>query len=104
MEACYETLSAIYEIVKSDSSPHTYLCTPHQIILRQSGDWLVIQKHLEVLAAEKLITIKQLDKIAITITAEGIVKAKAARNNFVNDSFTFHNEVKPLSTSKLKPY
>ncbi|MCW3113738.1 MAG: hypothetical protein JWR18_2134 [Segetibacter sp.] len=103
METCYQTLSTIYEIVKSDPSPHTYLCTPHQIILRQAGDWLIIQKHLELLAAEKLITIKQLDKIAISITQEGIAKVKSAKNNFVNDNFTFQNEGLKTSTSKVNP-
>ncbi|MCW3081867.1 MAG: hypothetical protein JWR87_3297 [Segetibacter sp.] len=103
MEAYYETLSAIYEIVKSDPSPHTYLCTPHQIILSHSRDWLLIQKHLELLSAEKLVIIKQLDKVAISITDAGIVKAKALRNNFVNNNFSFQNEMNRFSPSKLKP-
>jgi hypothetical protein len=103
MEACYETLSAIYEIVKSDPSPHTYLCTPHQIILSQSHDWLSIQKHLEFLAAEKFVIIKQLDKIVISITAAGIVKARSLKNNFVNNNFSFQNEANEFSPSKLKP-
>jgi len=89
MEACYQTLSAIYEIVKSDPSPHTYLCTPHEIILRHTLDWSSIQKHLEVLAREKLVTIKQLDKIAISINPAGIAKAKSLKNNFVNNGFSF---------------
>ena len=101
MEACYETLSTIYEIVKSDPSPHTYLCTPHQLILRQTHDWLSIQSHLEVLAAEKLVTIKQLDKIAISITPAGIAKAKSGKNNFVNSNFSFQNEAKPTQILNL---
>lgn len=103
MEACYETLSAIYEIVKSDPSPHTYLCTPHQIILRHTQDWLSIQKHLEILSAEKLITVKQLDKIAISITQAGIAKLKSFKNNFVNNNYSFKKEVIEISTSKLRP-
>ncbi|MDB5245959.1 MAG: hypothetical protein JWQ40_353 [Segetibacter sp.] len=103
MEACYQTLSTIYEIVKSDPSPHTYLCTPHEIILRQTQDWSLIQKHLEALAAEKLINIKQLDKIAISINPEGITKVKSLKNNFVNNNFSFPGEeVKlPMGESKL---
>jgi hypothetical protein len=98
MEPCYQTLSAIYEIVKSDPSPHTYLCTPHQIILTQAQDWLLIQKHLEILANEKLVTVRQLDKIAVSITPSGIAKAKALKNNFVNNHFLFPKEEnKPLS-------
>lgn len=88
MNAAYQTLSTIYEIVKSDAAPTTYLCTPHELILRQTEDWNAIQKHLEALAAEQLIIIKQLDKIAICITQAGINKVKAVKNNFVNKHFT----------------
>jgi hypothetical protein len=102
MEECYKTLSVIYEIVKSDPSPHTYLCTPHQIILRQTEDWPSIQKHLEILAAEKLIIIKQLDKIAISISLDGIAKAKSIKNNFVNHNYTLPKDVIEPSTAKLK--
>lgn len=91
MEACYQTLSTIYDIVKSDTAPETYLCTPHQIILRQTIDWTIFQNHLNLLETEKLITVKQLDKMAICITAAGIAKAKSLRNNFVNTNFSFSN-------------
>lgn len=102
MEDRYQTLSAIYEIVKSDPSPDTYLCTPHQIILRHTQDWLLIQKHLETLALEKLVTIKQLDRIAISITPEGIAKAKSVKNNFVNNSFSFRKEEnKPVTFNPI---
>jgi endonuclease III-like uncharacterized protein len=99
MEGCNQTLSTIYEIVKSDPSPHTYLCTPHEIILRQTQDWSSIQKHLEVLAAEKLITIKHLDKIAISISPAGIAKAKALKNNFLNNNFSFPKVESKVSNS-----
>jgi predicted transcriptional regulator len=89
MEACYQILTTIYEIVKTDPAPETYLCTPHQIILRQSLDWTSFQQHLEMLATEKLITIKQLDKMAVCITPAGIAKAKSLKNNFVNNNFSF---------------
>jgi hypothetical protein len=95
MEDRYQTLLAIYDIVKSDHSPHTYLCSPQQIILRQTQDWPLIQKQLETLAIEKLVTIKQLDKIAITITPTGIAKAKSFKNNFVNNNFSFPEEETP---------
>ena len=102
MEACYQTLSTIYEIVKSDPSPHTYLCTPHEIILRQTQDWSLIQKHLEALAAEKLIHIKQLDKIAISISPAGITKAKSLKNNFISTNFSFPKEEIILPTGEPK--
>lgn len=95
MEPCYQTLSVIYDIVKSDPSPHTFLCTPQAIILRHTQDWTTIQKHLDMLAAEQLVTIKQLDKIVICISPEGITKAKSIRNNFVNKNFSFSEEKKP---------
>lgn len=94
MESCYQTLLTIYEIVKTDPSPHTYLCTPHEIILRQTQEWSLTQKHLEALAIEKLVTIRQLDKIAICITQAGITKAKSLRNNFVNNHFVLQQDKK----------
>jgi endonuclease III-like uncharacterized protein len=89
MNACYETLSTIYDIVKNDPAPHTYLCSAHEIILRQSADWGTIEKNLEVLKAEQLVIVKQLDKIAVCITNAGIAKAKSFKNNFVNKNFSF---------------
>ncbi len=100
MEDCYHTLSAIYEIVKSDTAPHTYLCTPHEIILRHSQDWKEIERHLTVLTNEKLITVKQLDKIVISITHEGIVKAKSLKNNFVSSNFSFNTRDKEILIMK----
>lgn len=94
MEAYYQTLSALYDIVKSDSSPHTFLCTPQAIILRHTQDWASIQKHLEILSGEHLITIRQLDKMVICITPAGITKAKSIRNNFINKNFSFSQENK----------
>lgn len=102
MEACYETLLTIYDIVKSDPSPHTYLCTPHEIILRQTQEWSSTKAQLDVLAIENFVTIKQLDKIAISITQAGISKAKSLRNNFVNNHFSFTNTESKLDLEKSK--
>jgi hypothetical protein len=102
MEAHYETLSTIFEIVKPDPEPTTYLCTPHEIILRHTIEWVSIQKHLEVLASEKLIVIKQLDKIAISITPSGIAKAKSIKNNFINNNFTLPVAVKKATSDSNK--
>src|SRR5438045_7142589 len=96
MEDQYKTLLAIYEIVKSDRSPQTYMCSPQEIILRQTQDWMMIQKHLETLVLEKLVTIKQLDKIAISITPNEIAKAKSFKNNFTGNNFSFPEEDNPL--------
>lgn len=91
METYYQTLSTIHEIVKSEPSPHTYLCTPHQIILRQNIDWMAIERHLTMLAAEQLITIKQLDKMTICITPSGIAKAKSYQS-FANNNPAFQED------------
>ena len=101
MEAYHETLLTIYSIIKSESSPETYLCTPHEIILRQSQDWTTVQGHLDQLEKEHLITVKHLDKIAVCITATGIAKSKTLKNNFVANSFSFLNEKGALVTKDI---
>ncbi len=100
MEACYQTLTTIHEIVKSDPSPHTYLCTPREIILRHTQDWSIIEQHLKILVSENLVTIKQLDKMVVSITQDGISKAKSLKNNFVNNSFSFHKEDNKYTTPR----
>ena len=77
METEDTTLQTIFNIVKNDPHPETYLCSPREIILRQFQDWDTIQQHLQVLEKEELIITKQLDKIAICITFKGIAKARA---------------------------
>ncbi len=76
METEDTTLQTIFNIVKNDPHPETYLCSPREIILRQFQDWDTIQQHLQVLEKDELIIIKQLDKIAICITFKGIAKAQ----------------------------
>ncbi|MEO6220749.1 MAG: hypothetical protein ABIO81_10005 [Ginsengibacter sp.] len=77
MESEYQTLQTIFHIVKNDTHPETYLCSPREIILRQSQEWETIQEHLQTLVNEGLILIKQLDKIAVCITPKGLEKAKS---------------------------
>ncbi len=77
MDNEYLTLQTIFNIVKNDPHPETYLCSPREIILRQFQDWETIQQHLHLLAKEDLVIVKQLDKIAICITVKGIEKAKS---------------------------
>ena len=101
MEAYHETLLTIYAIIKAESSPETYLCTPHEIILRQSQDWTTVQGHLDQLEKEHYITVKHLDKIAVCITSSGIAKSKSLKNNFVSNSFSFSNEKEALVTKNL---
>ena len=77
MEDEYLTLKTIFDIVKHDPNPQTYLCSAREIILRQLHGWDIIQKHLQLLADKEFVVVKHLDKIAISITASGIEKIKA---------------------------
>jgi hypothetical protein len=77
MEQQYYTLQTIYNLVKDDSQPHTYLCSPREIIVRQLFGWDDITTHLDLLAAEGLVSIKQLGTVAISITPAGVEKAKS---------------------------
>jgi hypothetical protein len=73
----YYTLLTIFNIVKNDPSPETYLCSAREIILRQLNEWNVVEHHLKLLAEKGFVIVKQLDKIAICITAAGIEKVKS---------------------------
>ena len=73
----YITLQTIFNIVKNDSHPETYLCSAREIILRQLNEWDTIQHHLKILDEKGFVIIKQLDKMAICITASGIEKIKS---------------------------
>ena len=77
MEEEYVTLQTIFNIVKNDANPETYLCSAREIILRQLNEWDTIQHHLKILAEKGFVIVKQLDKIAICITAAGIETIKS---------------------------
>ncbi len=79
MEPRYQILRTIYEIVKDDPEPQTYLCRPREIILRQFLDWGIIQQHLHLLEEEELVTTKQLDTLVVSITTKGIEKLKEVK-------------------------
>lgn len=76
MEAKYTTLKTIYEIVKNESNPTTYKCTPAQVILRQTQAWDRIMQQLDELEADKLITIQRPGN-AICITEKGVEVIKS---------------------------
>jgi predicted transcriptional regulator len=73
----YNTLQTIFNIVKNDAHPQTYLCSAREIILRQLNEWDTIQHHLKILTEKGFVIVKQLDKIAICITDSGIEKIKS---------------------------
>ena len=81
MEDEYITLQTIFDIVKNDAHPQTYLCSAREIILRQFCGWDVIQRHLQLLAEKEFVVVKQLDKIAISITQSGIDRVKSAASH-----------------------
>jgi len=81
MEEEYLTLQTIFDIVKNDANPQTYLCSAREIILRQFNGWDVIQQHLQLLAEKEFVVVKHLDKIAISITQSGIDRVKAAASH-----------------------
>lgn len=77
----FTTLQTIYNIVKTDTNPETYLCSAREIILRQLIGWDIIERHLKILAEKEYVIIRQLDKIAISITSSGIEKIKASKHS-----------------------
>lgn len=77
MEGPYQILKTIFQIVKNDVRPETYLCTPAEIILRESLDWDHISQHLQFLINEDLVVMKKLDKFAVCITPKGLEKARS---------------------------
>lgn len=79
MEQKYQTLQTIYEIVKDDAHPFSYPCNTREIIVRNMFGWDAIKQHLDTLATEELIVMKQLGSLAICITQAGLEKIKALR-------------------------
>lgn len=76
MQDHYKLLRTIYQIVKNDPQPEQYGCRPRDLILRQLQEWSVIQRQLQMLEEEELITMEQQDTLIIRITASGLEKAK----------------------------
>lgn len=81
MENEFVTLKTIYDIVKNDPNPITYLCSAREIILRQLNDWDTIREHLKILEENEFVVVKHLDKIAISITRNGINQVKDSHIN-----------------------
>ena len=62
MEEEYLTLQTIFDIVKNDANPQTYLCSAREIILRQFNGWDVIQRHLQLLAEKEFVVVPEMFK------------------------------------------
>jgi hypothetical protein len=76
MQAHYQLLHTIYEIVKEDPQPESYNCRPRELILRQLQDWSIIQDNLQELEKESLVILEQKDTLIIRITEAGLVKVR----------------------------
>ena len=76
MELQYKVLRTIYEIVKDEAEPQTYLCKPREIILRLFLDWNTIYENLQLLEKQSFVRTQQHDTLVISITKEGIEKLK----------------------------
>lgn len=78
MQAHYQLLHTIYEIVKEDPQPESYNCRPRELILRQLQDWSIIQDNLQELEKESLVILEQKDTLIIRITEAGLAKVRTA--------------------------
>ena len=78
MQAHYQLLHTIYEIVKEDPQPEYYNCRPRELILRQLQDWSIIQDNLQELEKESLVILEQKDTLIIRITEAGLAKVRTA--------------------------
>ena len=95
MENEFVTLNTIYDIVKNDPNPITYLCSAREIILRQLNDWDTIREHLKILEENEFVVVKHLDKIAISITRNGINRIKDSNLNQGPLTATFNDALIP---------
>ena len=82
MQAHYQLLRTIYEIVKNDPQPEHYGCRPRELILRQLQEWDIIRDQLRLLEKEELVTTEQQNTLIIRITVAGMEKVKE-QNRFV---------------------
>ncbi len=95
MENEFVTLNTIYDIVKNDPNPITYLCSAREIILRQLNDWDTIREHLKILEENEFVVVKHLDKIAISITRNGINRVKDSHLKQAPLTATFNDALIP---------
>lgn len=80
METRYATLKTVFDLVKEERSPTTYPCALNQVLVRQNQPWDVLLHHLQRLADEELVQLKQIGTLQISITNKGIEKAEQLIN------------------------
>ncbi len=77
MDNRYLTLQTLYRIVREETHPEQYLCTPRELVLHSTFGWELIHKHLQNLAEEGLVVLQQLDTPHCYITPLGMEKMQA---------------------------
>ena len=70
------TLAALYSIVKEHAQPEQYHCTPRELILHSTFDWELINKHLELLQVDGMVTMQHGISPSYCITQKGIAFVK----------------------------
>jgi hypothetical protein len=75
METRYTTLKTVFDLVKEEASPTNYPCAINQVLVRQSQPWDVLLDHLQLLADEELVELKQIGTLQVSITNKGMEKA-----------------------------
>lgn len=81
MDNTYQTLQTLYRIVREETHPEQYLCTPREMVLHSTFGWDLIHKHLISLAEEGLVILQQLDTPHCYITPEGIELVRSSLNH-----------------------
>lgn len=68
----FSVLKIIFDIVKEDAYPLTYVIKPRELILRSMLDWSVIHTALADLENEGLVVTQQKDTLQILLTSKGL--------------------------------
>lgn len=89
MDKRKDTLKVLYNIVKEETHPTLYHCTPREMILHSTFDWELISKHLELLKADGFVEeIQNGNSPSFSITSKGIED--------LLQHMPLHNEILPF--------
>ena len=69
-----------FAIMKEEVSPTHYPCAINQVLVRQNQPWDVLLNHLQLLADEELVQLRQVGTLQISITDKGMKKAEELPN------------------------
>ncbi len=88
MDKRNDTLLVLYKIVKEETHPTNYHCTPREMILHSTFDWEIINKHLELLELDGSVKIQHGDAPSFSITEKGMA--------IVLENPVAHKELQPF--------